>query len=534
MISHLLKSKLFQVLAGATILFFSCRRESSSWDVNVLVPLLKSTFTISHIIPDSLIQTNPNNTCDIVYKTGLYSFNTDTLFTIPDVNLDTLFVSPFQVTVTPMQDIVPLIVEENQGTTGDVQLKQIRLRSGKMHITIRSQIQSMVDYKYKIIGATSKTGIPFDTTFRIPSATSTSDGVLSVVMDLSGYSFLLTGKNGNKFNTITTEYHAFISPAPFGNACTINPGDSLVIKSKLSGIIPEYAKGYFGNTVETVMDTSVFSLFNRIIDGALSLEQVNVNFSIENSVGADARVVIRELLSVNSRKGNSIALNHFVLNSPLNITRAVDNNGNVTASLYTFDINTNNSNINDFIENLPDKIAYTMDFEINPLGNISGSNDFIYYDKLMKTEMNMVVPLSLIANNLTLGDTLDFSLGKNTDNLNYGTLYLHADNGFPFTAQVQLYPMNDSFQIIDSLLNSPNTIEAPLLDVNYICIGKKFSRLTVPVNTSKMELLRNTNKMYVKIKFNTAGHPAHVKIYNFYELNLKLIADFNYTLGKKN
>lgn len=534
MILQLFKSRHFQISVIAVILFSSCRRESPSWDASVLIPLIKSTLTINHIISDSLLENSPNNTFDIVYKTGLYSFNTDTLFTIPDVSFDTLFVSPFQVTVNPMQDIVPFTQEENQSATGDVQLKQIRLRSGKMYIILRSQIQSMVDYKYKIVGATSKTGIPFDTTFRIPAATSTSDGILSVVMDLSGYTFLLTGKNGNKFNTITTEYRAFISPAPFGNACTINPGDSVVVKNKLSGIVPEYAKGYFGNTVETAMDTSTFYLFNHVLHGTLSLEQVNVDFSIENGVGADARIVIRELSSVNSRTGNIVALNHSVLNSPLNINRAVDNNGHVIPSVYKFGINTGNSNINDFIGNLPDKITYKMDFEINPLGNVSGSNDFIYYDKLMKTEMNMVIPLSLIANNLTLADTFDFSLGENTENLNHGTLYLYADNGFPFTAQAQLYVMNDNYQIIDSLISLPNIIASPLLDVNYICIGKKFSRLAIPIDASKMKLLRNTSKMYLKIKFNTAGQPSYVKIYSFYELNVKLIADFNYTIGEKN
>jgi len=36
------------------------------------------------------------------------------------------------------------------------------------------------------------------------------------------------------------------------------------------------------------------------------------------------------------------------------------------------------------------------------------------------------------------------------------------------------------------------------------------------------------------MKFNTAGQSKnYVKIYSFYEMNIKLVGDFNYTVGKK-
>jgi hypothetical protein len=222
------------------------------------------------------------------------------------------------------------------------------------------------------------------------------------------------------------------------------------------------------------------------------------------------------------------------MGSPINLNRAVDNNGNVSSSLYKFSIKPSSpSNILQFIDNLPDKMSYKIDLQINPLGNVSGSNDFVYYNKLMKTEMNMTIPLSLIANDLTLADTMNFSMGKETDGVNHGNLYLYADNGFPFSAEAQLFLMDKNFSITDSLVSAPNVILYPALDGNNICIGTQVTKITIPADEKKMSELRAAKNLYLKIKFNTANQPSYVKIYSFYSMNVKLVGDFNFTVNKK-
>jgi hypothetical protein len=275
-------------------------------------------------------------------------------------------------------------------------------------------------------------------------------------------------------------------------------------------------------------------LFRHIISGTLKLEDVNIGLSIENSIGADARVTINDLVSVNSRTGNVLPLlSSSVIGSAININRAVDNNGNLTPSTYSVSLTPLNSNIKQFVENLPDKLNYKLVNEINPLGNVSGSNDFVYYGKLIKTNFNMTIPLSLIANDLTMADTMNFTMNANTSNVNSGNLYLYFENGFPFTAQAQLYLMNSNSAITDSLISAPNIISAPSLDINSICVGQRETKLTIPVGEGKLNELRSAKKMYIKIKFNTANQPNYVKIYSFYELKFKVVGDFNYTVGKR-
>ncbi|MFH1005292.1 MAG: hypothetical protein V1781_07355 [Bacteroidota bacterium] len=511
----------------------SCRKEINqpSWDTNVLSPLIKSTLTINNIIPDSLIHQNPDNSLGIVYHTELYSFSSDTLFDIPDTTLKNIYWSWFQITLNANNPIMPNNIQQIKYDFDDVQLTNATIRNGKMELNIRSQIQEKVDFTYKIPGAVDIYGNTFDTTVTIPAASATVDGIYSGIFDISGYKINFTGINGDKINTLVTNYSAIICPTC--SSVTIEPGDSIIILNKFTGIVPQYAKGYFGNSVTTIgPDNTFFSLFNHITDGTLKLKDVDIKLNIENGIGADARVTIKNLSSINTRTGTTIPLSNSVIGNAININRSVDNNGAVTPSLYKADINSNNSNIKQFIENLPDKLSYQLRLELNPLGNISGNNDFIYYNKLLNTTLDMKIPLSLIANNLSLSDTVNFQMGTNADNVKGGTLFLFAENGFPFAATAQLYLMNSNNIIIDSLISTPNIILAPSLDANFVAVGKRLTKLSIPFDEKKLGLMRTSSRMMIKIKFNTAGQPNYVKIYSFYQMNIKLVGDFNYTISK--
>lgn len=512
----------------------SCRKEpkNPSWDIDVLAPLVKSSLTISDIIPDSLLQKNPDNSLVLVYNTSLNSFSADSLFKIRDTTLTNKYVAPIQATIGPGGTIVSQTQNINS-VSGGVQLTDVTIRSGHMLFSIKSSIKEITHLTYTLPKVTDPiSGAMFNKTFIIPKGTTASPGVFTGTFDLSGYKIDLTGSTGTGVNTMQISYIATVDPsAPV--PVNIDVGDSVVISNSFIDIVPDYAKGYFGQTLTNEVDTSDVSLFNHIISGTIDLEDIDIGFGIENGIGADARFTINSLNSINTRTGNIVPLSqHPIIGSPINLNRAIDNNGNVTVSTYSVSFNPVNSNIKDFFENLPGKMSYNMDFEINPLGNVSGSNDFIYYDNLLKTNFNMTIPLSVIANDLTLADTMDFKMDASTDNVNHGSLYLYADNGFPFTAQAQLYMMDDNYAIVDSLISTPNSLGAPPLDANFICAGKHLTKLTIPIDENKMDLLRSTKKMYIKIKFNTTAQPKHVKIYSFYKMDVKLVGDFNYTVGK--
>ncbi len=512
------------------IFFFSCRKErkSPSWDTDILAPLVKSTLTINNIIPDSVLTHNADNSLKIVYNKTLFSFST---ISIPDTTIDTVYMYPFPVYVDSCDVILPEIIQENVIKTGAAQLTTARIHAGIMRVELKNKTRKIVDVNYQIPGAT-KNSVPFNQIISVPAETGSVPGTVSTDFDMSGYSLNLTGLNGGKYNTIYTKVSAKVNCNDFAKD-TIFGGDYISVSNGILGLIPEYAKGYFVESDTALVGSSDLSLFNHIIGGALHLADLDLGFDITNGMGVDIQFLINNLSSINSRTGIPVALTHTIIGTPININRAVDNNGNVTSSSYSVSINPGNSNVKQFVENLPDKLSYNMAMEINPLGGtISGGNDFYYYKAPMNVNMDISIPLSLVANDLTMTDTVNFKLNSNADNVNYGTLYLYASNGFPFTAAAQLYLMDEHLAIVDSLFSSADIIQAPPLDGNFICVGQQMSKLTIPVDAKKMDLLRSVRKMVVKIKFNTTNQPNYIKIYSFYKMDVSLVGDFNYAVGK--
>jgi hypothetical protein len=184
------------------------------------------------------------------------------------------------------------------------------------------------------------------------------------------------------------------------------------------------------------------------------------------------------------------------------------------------------------IENLPDKLGYSMKIITNPLGNVSGSNDFIYSDQLLKARMKMEIPLSFIATDLTLVDTLNLNIQSpgGTRDIHSGTITLIANNGFPLEASIQLYLLNENNQITDSLYTYPNIIDQAPVNSSLRSVGKKATKLISEVSESKMNLIYNSKKVKLKVKFNTISNTQYIKIYSDYSIDVKLMGDINYTI----
>lgn len=514
---------------------FSCRKEleKPSWGTHDIVPLIKTSLNINNLLPDSILQTNSDNSLKIIYENDLFNFAVDTLFKMPDTSLIESYVLPFAVTLQPGQNIVNNSLSETSFDLQGAQLKTIVIKSGYISYNVKSYINEVTDFVYSLPSATLN-GIPFTINISVPAAVGDVPGVYEETFDLSSYVLSLTGINGGKINTLYTSLSASVSS--LGKEVLINTTDSLIINNTFHDFVPYYANGYFGsNTFDTDSSETEFSMFKNITEGTIGLEDVTFNLSIENPIGIDAQIHITNLNSINTRRGTNIGLQNSIIGSPININRAAESNGMVYPTSKNFPLNTSNSNIKKMLENLPDKFGYSLKMVTNPLGNIAGASDFIYSDSLLKVKMNIEIPLSIVANNLTLTDTIDLNLSGEDDkrNLKFGEITLVADNGFPFNATIQIYILNDDSNIVDSLFITTNTIREAFLDNKLRVSQKTTTILSVPLSKSKMDLLYDTKKAIIKLKFNTSRQPRYMKIYADYQIDLKLIGDLKYVIQLK-
>jgi len=523
-----LKNSFVSCLVLTVFVYCSCKKSSDqpSWDVDVLAPLIKSNLTINNLVTDSLLKSNPDSSVNIVYTTNLITFSADTLAKVPDTTLSAGFL------VNPNYQGGDTIFKQTAETDfklGSIQLKKALLKSELIQINMQNVFDSTIVFNYKIPGATLNNK-PFNITDSI-----LPDSTYNKSFSLAGYTLDLTGLNHASSNALVTATAIFISKKVKSTSAS---KPYMVITNTIYNTQPAYIRGYLGqSTINVGPEQSGFSLFKAIRSGTLNFPNVNIQIDLENSIGVDADLKIDKITSINSQTGTVDLSSSALINKSININRATET-GNpaspVNPSSQLITINSSNSNISAFLANIPDKLAYTLQVTINPLGNISGDNDFIYSGHGLTANMNINIPLSLAATNLTLSDTLLLNLSsiQQEQKVNGGFLYLYVTNGMPFSAGIQIYTLNNKLIKTDSLFIPPNnTILGAPIGTNGKVAQTVATKLTIPVTKAKINNLLSATKALIIARFNTSNQPHPVNIYNYYQLDVKLVADFNYNLS---
>ncbi len=519
-------------LLAATVALASCKKDRipPQWDLDLAAPLVKTTLSIKDLLPDSILSTDQNGNISIRYSTTLFTLSIDTVLTAPDTNFRYGYAIPFS---GPVQFPPGATFNTNDNVTrfnlDGLNLTELQVLSGQVDVTITNMMNGNIIGDFSLPGATLN-GAPFSVVQNLPPGTPTNPSTTTSTRPLNGYVFDLRGPVYNAVNTLAT--HISYANSPDGSAVTITDQDSLIAQVNYHGIIPQYATGSFGTrTIHVQPASTALDLFNNV-SGTLGLDQVSATLKIRNGIGVDARVAIQYLRSVNPSTGNTVDLQHAITSGPVNIDRALDIGNGFQAALNTFQLNGTNSNIKPFIENLPGRVDYAMDVQINPLGDISNGHDFLYHESKLTAELDVDIPLRLIASNLTLRKTINVDLpGTPAQHAwNSGTLHLFAMNGFPFSTTIDLAVVNDAGQVL-TVLQPGGTIASGSLGSDGLVATPTQSRLDFIVAPDQMNLLQETGKVRVTAVFNTSDQSQHVQILDRYALDLQLTMHANYILN---
>ncbi|PCI93670.1 MAG: hypothetical protein COB15_15945 [Flavobacteriales bacterium] len=531
----MLRYKKIVALCLIVFTFFSCRKdfERANWDVDVLAPLIKTTLTLEDLFPDSIIQTNPDTSIKLVYQTNIFDIDMDSLFQIPDTTIAEVYIFPLSSLANPGASFYSNSEENELNISNGVELNYVQIESGFIEIEIYSEIQEKIIVTYTIPSAT-KNGDTLVLNDIIPAGTLLQDGYYKKLIDISGYELDLTGISKSEVNTLVTRAIGVVDTNATGPV-TIFSGSKITYNNKLMDIIPSFVRGYFGaQQLHFGPEITNTTAFNMITSGTLDLEAVDVNIEFKNGIGVDAQLILNQFSTSNINTGASNVLSHSSIGTPLNLNRAQLTNSipEVTYSSYNITMNPTNSNIDQLIEIFPNQILYDINLNINPIGNISGGNDFVYKKHSLETNLNVEFPLSLIANNLTLQDTVDFSLSQEgaAGDIIDGVLFLYASNGYPFDATIKMGLYDENMNFIQNL-TIENQIKSAPVNAALRVTSKKESVLSIPLTSSDITSLYAAKHILLNIAFTTTAQPQFIKIYEGYAIDIKVVGDFSYNVN---
>jgi hypothetical protein len=107
---------------------------------------------------------------------------------------------------------------------------------------------------------------------------------------------------------------------------------------------------------------------------------------------------------------------------------------------------------------------------------------------------------------------------------------LFADNGFPFSAAVELAVVDASGQVL-TVLTPGGTVASGQLGPDGLVSGRTSSRVDIHVRSEQMDLLHQTGLVRITAIFNTATQDQHIQLLDRYALALQLTVDANYTVN---
>ncbi|MFM7233958.1 MAG: hypothetical protein ACKOZM_05155 [Flavobacteriales bacterium] len=490
------------------VAFSSCKRtEPTSWDADVKGPLAYGRLSLANILSDTLLTADENGLWHVMLDENLTDFDLDSIVQIPDTTITKqypLFVTGdfpqgFALPISPTQEIrLQLPV---------VQLKEVHIKSGQLKYRVHSPVDGYLNCSFNIPGLTSN-GVPQSLQVQTQPPVGNEEFIAEGLLDLSGFELDLTGESGTSFNRIEASFTVVVdanAPQP----AHVAAGD--VIELELLFVDPKvsYARGYFG-THEYALDEEIdFSAVANMPQGLLDLDGTSMQFSIRNAVGVDAQIDFNEISNWNETTQTGVALDYAPLFAPINITRAQDQGGSVQAYEYSYNLNSSNSNLDAFLENLPSRFKLQGDVRINPLGNVSDANDFIYTDDALQARMKMDIPLRLGMQNLHISDTLHLTNSAQDIPLD-GNLMLWMQNGFPLEASVSLFIIENGQRVV---LAEQLIIPAATPTAVVSSPTPSQTWLEIPVTPELLAKVNAANPLLLDVMLQTPGAPNPVGLY---------------------
>ena len=238
--------------------------------------------------------------------------------------------------------------------------------------------------------------------------------------------------------------------------------------------------------------------------GFLTLEEASMDFTINNEAGMDLTVTVNEISGWNSTNQTGVTLNSPLSNNSININRATETNGiysSPKSSTHITELNDENSNLTEFIANLPHTLSYDFEIELNPLGNVSAGNDFIYNNTGVEINLDAEIPLNFNASNLVLIDTSDFEIDSTSqEDVNQiigGNLNIYSENWYPFDLFLQFYLLDDQNNIIDSIFTQNAQINGGI-PIFGLVDDPQISLMKAPISQEKANRLYQTVRIITK------------------------------------
>jgi hypothetical protein len=248
---------------------------------------------------------------------------------------------------------------------------------------------------------------------------------------------------------------------------------------------------------------------------------------LRNSIGTDGRFKLHSLEGENVFNHSKVALSANPLMNDLFVTSPIFQRDQYTETVV--DLNSSNSNIKSFLENLPQKLNYDLETEISPNGNVNNFKDFVFDNSRLDVIMRVQAPATFAFGGFVLRDTqgINWSNLGSIDRVKSATLFLEMSNSFPMDFGIEVEMLDNQYKSLGFLNVDPvSGILAGEVDANGYPLKATNSLLMIKLPREKVGMLKNSG--YVALKMKVKGNGKMQRLFNTSKLKVKSRIQFEY------
>lgn len=482
---------LFACIALLLVTISACTKiaDDVHWDLDFKLNLIETELDPGDIFTDTLLQANGNH-LKLVLDYNLSSGLVDSLIKIDDTLSYNVFTLPFTSFILKPGDTIIKSNFKSVLNLNDIDLRQVNASKIRILLSISNQIKERMLVTYRIPKAI-KNGQSFTMQAEVNSAIASGSTAQILELNLDGYTIDFTGPTQQDKNSL--EVNVICIVHPLAQNVEISSADSVKVLSKVRDFDINWALGYFGSSTYQSADSSSLNVFDVFSSGMFDLQNVKASINFVNYLGIDVSLNTNYLKSFNAKTGTSIDLQSQFIGTQINIARARKSSFDIASlipSVKQIDLST--SNVEKLIENMPSRLDYSMDFQTNPMGNLSMGNDFAFGGKGLDANIHLEIPLTISANQLVIEDVINYSFDQKSA-IQRCALYVSGDNSYNYNFEFQMFILNEQLQVVDSIYALRPIIYKGVINHN----------LDVELSQSQLQHLRSNKKLRIYTKISS-------------------------------
>lgn len=447
------------IISIILIFAISCKKKSTEWNTDWVLPLVSDTLNLSNYQNDSTLDgSGPFYMVD--FKRTLVDAYLKDYLELPDTTIHQSFSPAIGIGNIPAGFTFYNAVETHELSIPDVELKKIIISSGSIRLSVYNPISTSAYYTITMPGVTLN-GVEFEETFFVGAGTQENPALGEAIIMLNGYELDLQGtgvmgsSNISAFNILQTSLS--ITTDPEGQNSSITTSDLFEFDAKFEDVKIAYAMGYFGEL--SFSDSTDISLpyIDLIRSGSVNFPDIPLSILVKNGAKIPASAKLTLLESTNN-DGEVFDLISSELNTNHFVGPATGSWSSLIPGSYELEINENNSNLTDYIEHLGFKHKIGYDFRMNPFGSQTGSYNEIFPTSKVQVDVSSQFPLEIGVEGMIISDTMPFEVSSlEINNLIQAEsieLHLNYCNAFPMQGALKIKLLDEGFNPLYSFYSN--------------------------------------------------------------------------------